>query len=276
MATQKARRLAYFSPQQEPQIQEILNKINSIIADFLQPGDLKYSASWIVPSGWLACNGTSKNRADYPDLYAAIKTYYNKTFVVDAGTDIITCVGHGFNTADPVDVFAATELGNVLPEGLVAGTIYYFRNISTDTGTFHPTAADATGNTNIINITSTGTGIFQIASITSFSLPDGHDFIRGWVSGDSRVFGSYQADSFQSHWHYIGAINGNHGATRSTITLSPGTSNDGVQGPLADGTTSRGLLDRAVDATDSLTGGVPRTSDETRPKNKTFLILIKY
>lgn len=44
-----------------------------IPAGFLMPS----ARTGAVPSGWLLCDGTTKLRSDYPDLFAAISTTYN-------------------------------------------------------------------------------------------------------------------------------------------------------------------------------------------------------
>jgi hypothetical protein len=92
---------------------------------------------------------------------------------VNTGTDVITTdAAHGFATADPVKVRATS--GSTLPTGLSETTQYYARNVSSTTITLHPTAADATGNTNIVDITAVGSGtIWIIGDIVS---PSDGDF----------------------------------------------------------------------------------------------------
>jgi hypothetical protein len=50
-----------------------------------------------------------------------------KEYCVDPTTDIITCVAHGSSEDDPIVFYM------VAPSGLVAGTIYYALNVTTDT-----------------------------------------------------------------------------------------------------------------------------------------------
>lgn len=59
--------------------------------------------------------------------------------------------GVPFNTADLVNV--ATSAGGTLPIELSAGIDYFARKINTTTYSLHPTATDATNNTNIITLT---------------------------------------------------------------------------------------------------------------------------
>jgi hypothetical protein len=52
------------------------------------------------------------------------------------------------------------DAGSALPAPLVEGTDYYVRRSDNSFVTLHPTAADAASNTNVINLTSAGTGSF--------------------------------------------------------------------------------------------------------------------
>lgn len=80
---------------------------------------------------------------------------------INTGTDVITITTHGYTTADPVSISRPGGVGT-MPTGITEGAVYYARNVSSNTITLHPTAADATGNTNIVDITAAGTGPFAI------------------------------------------------------------------------------------------------------------------
>ncbi len=75
-------------------------------------------------------------------------------------------IGYGWDTrmtgkvatGDLINVQAIS--GSTLPAPLVEGTNYYARKVDTKFMTLHPTAADATNNTNAVDLTSTGTGSF--------------------------------------------------------------------------------------------------------------------
>lgn len=73
---------------------------------------------------------------------------------VDAVANTIEVKKHRLRTEAPIRF---DTLGT-LPAGLVEGTLYYARRIDADTISVHPTAADATANTNAIDITDAGTG----------------------------------------------------------------------------------------------------------------------
>lgn len=79
---------------------------------------------------------------------------------IDTGTDTLTSDTHGLSTADPVRIRALS--GGTIPAGLSATTVYYARAASATTLTLHPTASDATGNTNKVDITSSGSGTLQV------------------------------------------------------------------------------------------------------------------
>lgn len=82
---------------------------------------------------------------------------------IDTATNILTVTAHGLATADDVLVHVAT--GGTLPTStpqLTQTTRYFVRNLSANTVTLHPTAADATNNTNAIDITVTFTGLFYL------------------------------------------------------------------------------------------------------------------
>jgi hypothetical protein len=83
-------------------------------------------------------------------------------FSVNTGTDVVTTTSaHGRAAGvvfGPVQVKAWTLASNTLPAGLAASTNYWARSLSTTTCTLHDTEAHANANTDIINITSTGSG----------------------------------------------------------------------------------------------------------------------
>lgn len=86
-------------------------------------------------------------------------------FPADFSSGIIKCVGHPYNTGDAVTVW---EQNNNLPSGFTEGTVYYVRKIDADHFTLHPTATDATNNTNIIIPTNYGSGTFKVWKSTEF------------------------------------------------------------------------------------------------------------
>lgn len=79
---------------------------------------------------------------------------------IDTATDIITFTGvHSFLNGEPVHVASTGGL----PGGVLDSQYYYARSTAADKITLHPTEADALANTNIVNITSAGSGAITIA-----------------------------------------------------------------------------------------------------------------
>ena len=103
--------------------------------------------------------------------------------------------------------------------------------------------------------------------VTTFNVPnDQGRFWRSWNgtgSGidNSRVFGSFQPDTFQGHFHGL-----------SDAWTNPGTGNNVGSGSF---TCVALAFSTGAPITDG-TNGAPRTGTETRPSNVAYLSLIKY
>ncbi|MBV6660359.1 tail fiber protein [Pseudomonas yamanorum] len=103
---------------------------------------------------------------------------------------------------------------------------------------------------------------------TTFNLPDSRgEFIRGFDDGrgvdPQRGLGSLQLDAMQGHWH--GPRPG------TTLNGSPGNWN-GVGG----GSNATFNIGSTGDPVTNGVNGVPRTANETRPRNTSRLMCIKY
>jgi hypothetical protein len=206
------------------------------------------------PAGFLEENGSGLTRATYANLYAVLGGRFNRQFTADAATDRLTCTAHGIATGTAVDVWS----DGTLPAPLAAGTVYYVRVVDANTLTLHPTAADASANTNIVNITTTGSSVHTISPTTTFNLPDARgEFVRMWDHGrgvdTGRAQGSSQADDLKSHNHIIWPV----------FTNPFGSGGSGVNN--ASGNTT------LTNPTTQATGGT-----ETRPRNVARMLCIKY
>ncbi len=103
---------------------------------------------------------------------------------VDTGLDeITTSITHGLATAD----LLMFKTDGTLPAPLSLVTIYYARVISASTLTLHPTESDATGNTNKIDLTTTGTGNYQLLADPP-SLSEG----QVWYNQPEKKLKTYQ------------------------------------------------------------------------------------
>jgi len=84
------------------------------------------------------------------------------SFTVNTGTDVVTTgSAHSYTTGDGVSVLS---VGGTLPAPLVDTLPYFARSTGGTTLTLHPTKADAVANTNIIDITTAGTGTLTISN----------------------------------------------------------------------------------------------------------------
>jgi hypothetical protein len=77
---------------------------------------------------------------------------------VNITTDILTVTGHGWLTGAAVRAFSF----GTLPAGLVAGTLYYVRQLTPNTLSLHSTRAGALTNTSLVNMTSQGTDTHRL------------------------------------------------------------------------------------------------------------------
>jgi len=84
------------------------------------------------------------------------------SFTVDTGTDVVTTgSAHSYTNGDGVSVLS---VGGTLPAPLVATSPYFARSTGGSTLTLHPTKADAVANTNVIDITTAGSGTLTISN----------------------------------------------------------------------------------------------------------------
>lgn len=129
------------------------------------------------------------------------------------------------------------------------------------------------------------------ADTSHFNLPDFRGrFLRGWASGEaddpdraSRTapaatgatisagdhVGTEQADAFQGHSHVIGLDDSNNSKAQGSLPITGGTSVGMIQG-------TGDSRWEALSASSLGSYGTPRESTESRSKNTTVMICIKY
>lgn len=202
-------------------------------------------SAWAVnsqPYGWLECNGSAISRTTYKRLFDNIGTQFG--------------VGNGSTT------FNIPDLRGEFIRGWDNGRGVDDNN-STQTASITNGSPNVTvaGNTTglAVGMSVTGTGIpvgATIASITSgsvFVLSANATATNAAVtlSFSGRMFGSYQADIFKSHFHTMKKYNRSVGAGASFFAMD----------------------DNGTDGSENteLTGG-----DETRPRNISLMLCIKY
>lgn len=79
---------------------------------------------------------------------------------VDQVDDELDIAAHPFRTGGPVRVFGIA--GGTVPTGITEGDLYYPRAVNAGSISLHPTADDATNNTNKVDLTSAGTGRIRV------------------------------------------------------------------------------------------------------------------
>lgn len=194
------------------------SKSSSIAPEYLyQPGDMKFvplpvptGTEPMDSAGWLLMNSRAVVRTAYSNLYNKVKLMYGKTVgIINTTLETIEVVGHGYSTGNAITMWSS----DTMPAPLTEDTVYYVRVLTVDTMTLHPTALDATNNTNVINLTSAGTGTKKVWLSTTFPLPDGRglhlrtngthgtlkDAKDNYYTGGEN--GQYYSDQTQNHNH---------------------------------------------------------------------------
>lgn len=203
-------------------------------------GTVIQSASQVVPTGYLKCNGAAVSRSTYARLFRALGTTYG--------------VGNGTTT------FNLPDLRGEFIRGWDDG-----RNIDTHTFTITGSTTNSSATVTAtdtsqlaVGMSLSGTGIpagAKVASITSATVfvmtinatATGNPTITASV----RQFGSYQADLFKSHFHIMKKYNRNAGSGSGFFAMD----DNGTDGS---------------ENTES-TGG-----SETRPRNRALAMYIKF
>jgi hypothetical protein len=133
---------------------------------------------------------------------------------VNTSTNIIA-KNHTYVTGEAV-VFSAG--GGTAPAPLVEGTTYFVRAASSSTITLHPSAANATANSNIIDITTQGTGssftlrstttTFADADISTITnrITHSHDFVTGETVRFSTNGGVAPAPLVDGYYYFVRAV----------------------------------------------------------------------
>jgi hypothetical protein len=116
----------------------------------------RVDAATLSGGSWLTASLPLDNLKDRRQAKVARSANTPYIYTANTGTDQLTTVlPHPFVTADPVHV---DVIGGALAAPLLNTTTYYARNVSASVITLHPTAGDASGNTNIVNLTTAGSG----------------------------------------------------------------------------------------------------------------------
>ena len=132
----------------------------SISGEISGPGTIAITTGSTIVVG----NGTNFSAIFAPgDTFKIyhLPTETNKTVTaINTGTNVLTSTGHGLSTETLVIMNAATA-----PAGTTNNKVYYVRAVDANTLTLHLTPANATANTNAVDITDAGTSVV----LTTFS-----------------------------------------------------------------------------------------------------------
>ena len=136
-------------------------------------GNITGGGSVTVEAGSVLVNGTGTQFSKILKVGDRFRlfppnTTINVNFIstdINTTNNRITKVAHGFATGDTV-VFSTN--GGVAPSPLVDQYYYFTRRVDADNITLHSSVADATSNTNAVDITSTGT----VGAVGFFSLTE--------------------------------------------------------------------------------------------------------
>ena len=120
--------------------------------------DNRFEAIW-EPASFTASGGTLSYAAYFILRDAADIANVTISSVNISTEEFTTSSAHGVTTGDEVMI---TLDSGTFPTGITAGTIYFARAVSSTIISLHPTATDATNNTNKINITAAGSGTFRL------------------------------------------------------------------------------------------------------------------
>jgi len=188
-----------------------------------------------APTGFLLCDASLFDMDSQGNLADVIKDFYGRdtgsTFTADAGTDVITSTAHGLSDTNRVVVSTT----GTLPGGLSVNTIYFVRDVTTNTFKLALTSGGAA-----IDITSAGTGTHRWHN--QVKVPDG----RG------RTFVGF--DSGQTEFDAMGKTGGAKTHTSTIAEMAPHTHAHGSD-PVAGGAAGSGLMGLGASLTTQATGG---------------------
>lgn len=153
---------------------------------------------------------------------------------VNTSTGVITSTAHGLTTASATKVIVYP--GGTLPTGFSSLSTYYVRSASSNTITLHPTALDATNNTNIIIPSTQGTLGFLVYTPEIATDVERYRFIaevRNAAGGNTmtprtNMQGSYGGRSMNMATSFVagGSNSGDVGITGNSLTSLVPTDSD--------------------------------------------------
>lgn len=150
----------------------LLNPVNPITNGLIPPGASIDFMGTVIPSGFLAEDGSNQLIATYPALYAALVRVQNGATITIAAPGVVTWNAHGLSSGDVVKF---RNNADTLPTGLALSTNYFVLNPTANTFQLSATEGGAA-----INTTGVQAGVHVAVhaphgdgdGITTFTLPD--------------------------------------------------------------------------------------------------------
>lgn len=137
---------------------------NSISGEILGPGTVTIALGSHSAIGLGTTFSSIYNAGDTITFYQPEATNEITVTAINATTDVLTATGHGISTGDLLKMNAGSA-----PGGTSNGQFYYAYIVDANNFTIHNTYADASANTNKVNLTDTGSTVkfLRISSIGS-------------------------------------------------------------------------------------------------------------
>jgi len=270
-------------------------------------GSIALHGSTTVPTGWLACDGsTGASRTTYATLFATINPIIGTFTASIANPTVVTLASHGLISGDVIYLTTTATL----PTGLTANTqLYWVTVINSSTFNVSTTFANYVAGTKV-QVTGSGSGTHTARRCpwglgdgsTTFTLPDLREAApvgigtRGvGVAPDTYNLGQFKDDQLQGLAITVGVGQGSHSHNlrwTNTGGASAGTTTNYISISPSAGSIHQGALTGPTDNTVSIqsntlpamtgtintdgTNGTPRTGTTTRGKRVGVNYIIKY
>lgn len=128
-----------------------------------------------------------------------LDTSFDTETDVDGGLEEITINSHPYTTEDPV---VYDKDGGTEAIGLTAGTVYYVRNRSANIISLHPSAGDATADTNALDLTASGGGSGETHLLSIEDIDGCFEYVRIWVVDNSPARTAFSKFGFNLDFEY--------------------------------------------------------------------------
>ncbi len=180
-------------------------------------------AGFTAPSGWLLCDGAAVSRSTYADLFALLNPTVGTFTITIASPGVVTLVGHGLLTSDPIYL---TTTG-ALPTGLSVNTRYWVIKVTDDTFRLATSQANADAGT-AINTTGSQSGVHTARrspygvgnGSTTFNVPDYRGRVLVGLDASQTEFNTLGKSGGQkdvmAHSHDVRTNNGRYAYTDYT------------------------------------------------------------